>query len=129
MKFHDSWQFKLMILSTFIKFWNFVISLMPIQKFSSEFRSLLNFRNFGLIIWKQWKKIFLNSISQLPSLVDKTDNYWRTSFIRLASTEGNLCQPLAEPEVAKKNDFFFSSLSDDRPLNAFSVCLSRWNAR
>ncbi len=38
---------------TFAQLHNFVLLSKPIQKFSAAFWSLLNFRNFGLVIQKQ----------------------------------------------------------------------------
>ncbi len=37
-------------LPVFVEFYNFSLSLMPIQIFFAAFQSLLNLRNFGLLI-------------------------------------------------------------------------------
>ncbi len=62
----DSRWCQVIISSTFIEFCNFSLSLLPFQKFSAAFKSLLNFRNFGLVIQKSWQTI-KKSISQLPT--------------------------------------------------------------
>jgi hypothetical protein len=49
----------------FIKICNFLLSLLPIQKFSAAFWPLSNFRNFSRVKWKRWQMI-KKTISQLP---------------------------------------------------------------
>ncbi len=65
-----------MILSTFIEICNFLLLLITIQNISAAFWSLLNSKNFGLIIQKRCRKTKKSTL-QLPTLASpQTFYFW-----------------------------------------------------
>jgi hypothetical protein len=70
----------MIILVTFVEFHNFLLSLMPIQKFSVAVLSLSNLRNLGLLIQKQLHNI-KRPILHLPVKIN-TWLFWATHYLQ-----------------------------------------------